>query len=57
MNRPRRARRERCVRIGTVIENRPDGSIIYMSSRGVVNVDSPEELEEIKAEDASLASA
>ena len=30
--------------IGTIIDTRPDGSIIYMSSRGVLNLDDHTEL-------------
>lgn len=37
--------------IGTIIDSRPDGSYIYMSHKGVLNLDDRKELEEAKAED------
>lgn len=43
-------------RIGDIVDSRPDGSFIYMSSRGILNVDSRKELEEAIREDNSLTS-
>lgn len=41
-------------RIGDIIESRPDGSYIYMSHRGILNLDNWRELEEEMAEDESF---
>jgi hypothetical protein len=53
-------------KIGDIIDNRPDGSVIYMSHKGVLNLDPPalvlvnnrwvreDPLEEAKLEDESF---
>lgn len=41
-------------KIGDVIENRSDGSVIYMSQRGPINVDNEKELEEERNNDESF---
>jgi len=42
--------------IGTIVEHRADGSIIYMSSKGIVNCDNWKDLEEVRREDATICS-
>ena len=37
--------------IGTIIEARSDGSYIYMSNHGILNLDSNDELEQAQKED------
>lgn len=37
--------------IGTIIDSRPDGSYIYMSHRGILNLDNKTELLEAMKED------
>jgi len=39
-------------KIGDIIDKRPDGSYIYMSHKGVLNLDTPSELRQAKEEDA-----
>lgn len=43
--------------IGTIIESRPDGSYIYMSHRGILNLDDWKELQEAEAEDGRVSLA
>jgi len=38
-------------RIGDIIEHRPDGSVIYMSIDGVLNLDDRRDLEEARRKD------
>ncbi|MCP3682194.1 MAG: hypothetical protein GY861_05825 [bacterium] len=40
--------------IGTLIESRADGSFIYMSHRGILNLDDWRDLDEAKARDAGF---
>lgn len=40
--------------IGTVLQARADGSYIYLSHRGVLNLDNRKELIEARLEDESL---
>lgn len=44
------------MKIGEVIEVRSDGSIIYNSYKGVINVDNQQELEEVLREEDSFFS-
>jgi hypothetical protein len=37
--------------IGTIIDYRPDGSYVYVSHKGVLNLDDKKDLDEAKAED------
>ena len=39
------------ITIGTIIESRADGSYIYMSHRGILNLDNSKELREAEDED------
>lgn len=41
-------------KIKDIIESRPDGSYIYMSYKGVLNLDSSKELKEAQDEDNSF---
>ena len=41
-------------KIGKIIDARPDGSYIYMSSKGVLNLDDWRDLKEAKEYDNSL---
>jgi uncharacterized protein YijF (DUF1287 family) len=41
-------------RIGDIVEWRADGSFIYMSHKGIVNVDNQAELHEIFQEDKAF---
>ena len=41
-------------RIGDVIDARPDGSYVYMSHRGVLNLDDRAELNQAAKEDGSF---
>lgn len=45
------------MKIGTIIEQRPDGTIIYLSYKGIVNVDSQKELQEVIEEEESFFKA
>jgi hypothetical protein len=40
-------------KIGDIIDPRADGSYIYMSNRGVLNLDTPSDLDEARKEDNS----
>jgi hypothetical protein len=40
--------------IGVIIESRLDGSIIYSSHKGVLNLDNAQELKEAQAEDEAF---
>ena len=48
------AKLSRRYRIGEIIDRREDGTIVYMSSLGVVNLDSRRELADQVAEDESF---
>jgi len=43
--------------IGTIIESRSDGSYIYLSCRGVLNLDNHKELMEAQEEDRAFLKA
>lgn len=43
-------------KIGTVIDARPDGSYVYMSSKGILNLDDWKELKAAEEEDKSFLS-
>lgn len=43
-------------KIGTVIDARPDGSYVYMSSKGILNLDDWKELRAAEEEDRSFLS-
>jgi len=38
-------------KIGDIIDHRPDGSFIYMSHNGILNLDDKKDLEEAREED------
>lgn len=41
-------------KIGDIIERRSDGTIIYMSNRGLLCIDNTKDLEEAQEEDAAF---
>jgi hypothetical protein len=42
-------------KIGQIIDSRPDGSYIYMSHKGILNLDDWKDLESAKSDDKSFS--